>query len=97
MMSSWTSVAVWMNSITDAVPCAVARIAGHACTPSAAQPAESACRRVLDYWPIVGYVDLRLDAANRFPLDFAKVVANRLEHLGESAARGLFAVGFTPG
>ena len=86
MMSSWTSVAVWMNSITEAYSTARSpRVARHARGHQQHRRPDPLAAAVLD---VVAdrrdQRDLRLDVARELALDLAKIVANRLEQLGES-------------
>ena len=86
MMSSWTSVAVWMNSITDAYStAALARVSRHARRHQQHRRPDPLAAAVLDVVPDGrDQRDLRLDVAGELALDLAKILANRLEQLGES-------------
>ena len=90
MMSSWTSVAVWMNSMHRRVEHrALAGVAGHARGHQQHGRPDPLAAAVLD---VVAdrrdQRDLRLHVPGELALDLAKVVANRLEHLRESGGGG---------
>ncbi len=99
MMSSWTSVAVWMNSTTDAYSTARSpRVARHARRHQQHRRADPLAAAVLD---VVAdrrdERDLRLDVPGELALDLAKVVANRLEHLREGGGGGFLRGGIQAG
>ena len=91
MMSSWTSVAVWMNSMHRGVQHrALAGITGHPRRHQQDRRADPLAAAVLD---VVadrrndGH--LRLHVTRELALDLAEVVANRLEHLCENGGGGV--------
>ena len=86
MMSSCTSVAVWMNSITDAYSDGVlARVAAHPRRHQQHRRADALAAALLD---VIAdrrnERDLRLEVTHEFALDLLQVLANRLEHLREN-------------
>ena len=92
MMSSWTSVAVWMNSTTDGVEHGA--VAGVAAQPRRHQqhrrPDALAAARLDVLAHLGNQRDLRLDVPREFALDVLEVVADRLEDLRQIGRRGEF-------
>ena len=92
MMSSWTSVAVWMNSTTERVEHgAVARVAAQARSHQQNGRPDPLAAALLDVPPHLGdQRDARLDVTNELALDRFEILANRLEDLGEVGSGGRF-------
>src|SRR5580765_6497587 len=90
MMSSWTSVAVWMNSNRRVQHGAVALVAAEPRSHQQYRGPDPLAAALLDVLPdLRDERDLRLQVTAELALDFHQVVADRLEEPDEIGRRAI--------